>query len=121
MIGALLSATILANATSGWFGFSTAQEESTFWVRQLMGDSGASDYKDGDVVEKGGAAQRVRAKYATSQTALASARAIRCAAAQRATRAKGSAGLVFSKRSSSLQSEGSSAAGRAATPPTIRP
>ena len=35
VIGALLSATILANATSAWFGFSTAQEESTFWVRQI--------------------------------------------------------------------------------------
>jgi len=54
---------ILPSALSFW------TEPSTFWVRQLMGDFGASDYKDGDVVEKGGAAQRLRIKYATSQTA----------------------------------------------------
>ena len=35
VIGALLSATILANSPSAWFGFSTAQDESTFWVRQI--------------------------------------------------------------------------------------
>ena len=35
VIGALLSATILANSPSAWFGFSTAQEENTFWVRQI--------------------------------------------------------------------------------------
>ena len=34
MIGALLGATVLANAPSAWFGFPTTQQESTFWVRQ---------------------------------------------------------------------------------------
>ena len=34
VIGLLLAATILANSPSAWFGFSTAQEEGTFWVRQ---------------------------------------------------------------------------------------
>ena len=35
VIGALLGATILANSPSAWFGFSTTQDESTFWVRQV--------------------------------------------------------------------------------------
>lgn len=32
--GALLGATILANSPTAWFGFSTAQDEGSFWVRQ---------------------------------------------------------------------------------------
>ena len=40
---------------------------STFWKNQPSGDGGASDKADGDVVEKGGAAQRLRTKYGTSQ------------------------------------------------------
>ena len=31
----MLAATILANSPSAWFGFSTAQDEGTFWVRQV--------------------------------------------------------------------------------------
>lgn len=54
---------ILPSAVSFW------TESSNFWVNQPMGDAGANDYKDGDVVEKGGAAQRLRIKYATSQAA----------------------------------------------------
>ena len=34
VIGALLAAALLANASAAWFGFSTAQDEGTFWVRQ---------------------------------------------------------------------------------------
>ncbi len=34
VIGALLAATILANAPAAWFGFSTTQDEGTFWARQ---------------------------------------------------------------------------------------
>jgi len=35
VIGALLGATVLANSQAAWFGWSTAQDESTFWVRQI--------------------------------------------------------------------------------------
>ena len=35
VVGLLLAATILANSPSAWFGFSTAQDEGTFWVRQV--------------------------------------------------------------------------------------
>jgi hypothetical protein len=34
VIGALLAATILANAPAAWFGFSTTQDEGMFWARQ---------------------------------------------------------------------------------------
>jgi hypothetical protein len=34
VVGALLGATVLANSASAWFVFSTAQDESNFWVRQ---------------------------------------------------------------------------------------
>jgi type IV pilus assembly protein PilY1 len=54
---------ILPSALSFW------TQPSTFWTNQPMGDSGASDSKDGDVVEKGGAAQRLRTRLATSQAA----------------------------------------------------
>ncbi len=40
---------------------------STFWKNQPSGKGGASDSADGDVVEKGGAAQRMRIRYDTSQ------------------------------------------------------
>jgi type IV pilus assembly protein PilY1 len=40
---------------------------STFWKNLPTGDGGASDKADGDVVEKGGAGQRLRTRYATSQ------------------------------------------------------
>jgi type IV pilus assembly protein PilY1 len=51
--------------SSAWSFWTT---ESTFWVNQLMGDSGKSDAADGDIVEKGGTAQRLRTTYATSQS-----------------------------------------------------
>ncbi len=35
VIGAFLGATVLANSATAWFGYSTAQDESTFWVRQF--------------------------------------------------------------------------------------
>ena len=35
VVSLLLAATILANSPSAWFGFSTAQDEGTFWVRQV--------------------------------------------------------------------------------------
>lgn len=54
---------ILPTATSFW------TTSSTFWTNEQMGVSGASDRADGDVVEKGGAAQRLRATFATSQDA----------------------------------------------------
>ena len=42
---------------------------STFWVNQLMGTPiSSTDSPDGEVVEKGGAAQRLRETYATSQS-----------------------------------------------------
>jgi len=43
---------------------------STFWSNQLLGTPpSASDSPDGEVVEKGGVAQRIRSTYSTSQTA----------------------------------------------------
>ena len=43
---------------------------SSFWANQLSGTPpSASDSPDGEVVEKGGAAQRLRIAYATSQSA----------------------------------------------------
>ncbi|MDO8755930.1 MAG: PilC/PilY family type IV pilus protein [Polaromonas sp.] len=44
--------------------------DSTFWVNQQLGTPlSSSDSPDGEVVEKGGVAQRIRSAYATSQTA----------------------------------------------------
>ena len=41
---------------------------STFWSNQLLGTPlSSSDSPDGEVVEKGAAAQRLRVSYATSQ------------------------------------------------------
>jgi hypothetical protein len=34
-VGALLAATVLANAPAAWYGFSTTQDASTFWIRQI--------------------------------------------------------------------------------------
>lgn len=53
---------ISPNAISFW------TEDSTFWSNQLLGTPpSASDMPDGEVVEKGAAAQRLRSTYATSQ------------------------------------------------------
>ncbi|MFO1414989.1 MAG: CPBP family intramembrane glutamic endopeptidase [Burkholderiales bacterium] len=35
VIGALLGATVLANAATAWFTWPTTQDESTFWIRQV--------------------------------------------------------------------------------------
>ena len=35
VVGAVVAATILAGSTSAWFGFETAQDESTFRIRQI--------------------------------------------------------------------------------------
>ncbi|MEK9950636.1 MAG: PilC/PilY family type IV pilus protein [Curvibacter sp.] len=44
-------------------------EDSNFWLNQPMGTpASSSDKPDGEVVEKGGAAQRLRTRYQTSQT-----------------------------------------------------
>lgn len=59
---------ITPSAISYW----TAQDatgSTGFWVNQPMGTpKSAFDYPDGEVVEKGGAAQQIRITYATSQT-----------------------------------------------------
>jgi type IV pilus assembly protein PilY1 len=53
---------ISPNAVSFW------TTSSTFWANQLLGTPpSSSDSPDGEVVEKGAAAQRLRATYATSQ------------------------------------------------------
>jgi len=50
------------NAESYW------TTDSTFWVNQQMGTPpSTTDLPDGEIVEKGGAAQRLRQVYATSQ------------------------------------------------------
>lgn len=54
---------ISPTAVSYWTG------ASTFWTQQLMGTpASASDSPDGEVVEKGGAAQQIRTAYATNQS-----------------------------------------------------
>lgn len=62
-------------ATNNATGFINADvqsfwtETSTFWSFSPKGVGAASDNPDGDLVEKGGAAQQLRTTYATSQTA----------------------------------------------------
>lgn len=64
------------DAVSGATGFispsavSIWTSSSSFWINQPAGTPpSASDSPDGEVVEKGGAAQRLRTTYASSQTA----------------------------------------------------
>jgi len=64
-----------ASAISGTTGFISPSavsfwtEPSTFWTNQMLGTPlSASDSADGEVVEKGAAAQRLRAAYPTAQT-----------------------------------------------------
>jgi type IV pilus assembly protein PilY1 len=54
---------ILPTATSFW------TEPSTFWSKEPMGLSLVSDGPDGEIVEKGGHAQKLRTRLATSQDA----------------------------------------------------
>jgi type IV pilus assembly protein PilY1 len=65
-----------ASAVSGSTGFISPNAvsfwtaPSTFWSNQLLGTPlSSSDSPDGEVVEKGAAAQRLRVSYATSQAA----------------------------------------------------
>ena len=59
-----VSGFLLPTATSFW------TTTSSYWVNQPLGASATpkSDAPDGEVVEKGGAAQRLRTVYASSQT-----------------------------------------------------
>jgi type IV pilus assembly protein PilY1 len=61
------------SSTSGFISktaISYWTSSSSFWTNQLMGTpASASDAPDGEVVEKGAAAQRIRAIYPTSQDA----------------------------------------------------
>ena len=63
------------NATSGFVNATSPSfwtSASSFWgfrTDDENGPGGASDLPDGDLVEKGGVAQRLRVDYATSQTA----------------------------------------------------
>lgn len=66
------SATVINNAATGFITPTTKSywsTTSTFWTNDLKGTPpSASDLPDGEVVEKGGAAQRLREVYATAQT-----------------------------------------------------
>lgn len=66
---------ISPTAVSYWTG------TSTFWTKQPMGTpASASDSPDGEVVEKGGAAQQIRTAYATSQSGRHVYTCLSCAA-----------------------------------------
>ena len=66
---------ISPTATSFW------SSPSTFWKNQLLGTPATqSDAPDGEVVEKGGVAQRIRSTYSTSQNARSIFTCIACTA-----------------------------------------
>lgn len=66
---------ISPSAVSYWTG------ASSFWINQRMGTPpSASDTPDGEVVEKGGAAQQIRTVYATNQATRHVYTCISCAA-----------------------------------------
>lgn len=66
---------ISPTATSFW------SSPSTFWKNQSLGTPATkSDAPDGEVVEKGGVAQRIRATYSTSQDARSVFTCIACTA-----------------------------------------
>lgn len=74
-------------AVSGTTGFISPSavsywtSSSTFWTNQQMGTPpSSSDSPDGEVVEKGGAAQQIRTAYATSQATRNVFTCISCAA-----------------------------------------
>lgn len=61
-----------------------AAGDTGFWINQPMGANQASqyiDYPDGEVVEKGGAAQQLRIAYATNQTSRRMYTCIGCVSA----------------------------------------
>ena len=75
------------SAISGTTGFisptttSFWSSPSTFWKNQLLGTPATqSDAPDGEVVEKGGVAQRIRSTYSTSQNARSIFTCIACTA-----------------------------------------
>lgn len=66
------NAKLVTNATTGFVNPDVQSywtENSTFWSFSPKGDGGANDNPDGDLVEKGAAAQWLRTTYATSQAA----------------------------------------------------
>jgi type IV pilus assembly protein PilY1 len=71
------------NSSTGFFmptAVSAWTTSSNFWVNDPRGDPpSASDLPDGPVVEKGGAAQRLRAQYATEQASRKVLTCIACA------------------------------------------
>ena len=76
-----------ASAVSSTTGFISTgaisfwTSSSTFWSNQLLGTpASASDSPDGEVVEKGGAAQRLRTVYATTQNSRKVLTCVGCAA-----------------------------------------
>lgn len=64
---------VAENASTGFIGASarsywTTNETPGFWTFNPQGVGGASDSPDGDLVEKGGAAQQIRRAFPSSQT-----------------------------------------------------
>jgi len=72
------------SSTTGFIGTSANSfwtSSSTFWTNQLLGTpASASDSPDGEVVEKGAAAQRIRVVHATSQSTRKVLTCVGCAA-----------------------------------------
>lgn len=65
---------VAENASTGFIGASarsywTTNQTPNFWTFNPQGVGGASDSPDGDLVEKGGAAQQIRIAYPDSQAA----------------------------------------------------
>jgi type IV pilus assembly protein PilY1 len=63
---------VAENASTGFISnsaqsFWTTTQTPNFWTFNPQGNGGASDLPDGDLVEKGGAAQQLRIAYAASQ------------------------------------------------------
>lgn len=62
---------VAENATTGFISASARSfwtATSSFWTFNPQGSGGTSDSPDGDLVEKGGAAQQIRVTYPTSQS-----------------------------------------------------
>ncbi len=110
MTGTLRLADALGqDAVSGATGFisPTARSfwtaDSNFWTNQRMGTPlSASDLPDGEVVEKGGAAQRQRVAFATSQAARRVFTCVNCAANPVAAITLGDAAHQLSTANASL-------------------
>lgn len=77
----------MPDAISNWTK-PPATGDSGFWINQPIGTNKPSqyiDYPDGEVVEKGGAAQQLRIVYATSQTGRHVYTCLSCASAPSST------------------------------------